>query len=225
MENENNAVNPAAYDAEMRQTYPFYDEFHRQIIETVRVHCKEPVSWLDIGSGTGTLAARAFQSLPVSKMICCEHHAALLDAARLRLPHSQTVFMQKNILHLALRERFDVITAVQSLHTLTMEEREQTVRSCYEKLRPNGIFLTFENILPFSQTGTDYAMILWTEYQKRMGKTDARCEAFLADYREKCRPVTISEQLSLLRRCGFEIAELLWCSGMQAGFYGIRTAR
>lgn len=28
-----------------------------------------------------------------------------------------------------------------------------------------------------------------------------------------------------LHRCGLEIAEVLWGSGMQAGFYGIRTAR
>ena len=225
MRNENSAVSAAAYDAEMRQIFPFYDEFHTQIIETVRMHCKEPVSWLDIGCGTGTLAARAFQSLPVSKMICCEPDADLLEAARLRLPHEHTVLMQKNILHLALWERFDVITAIRCRHVPSAAEREETVRCCFEKLRRNGIFITFETVLPFSETGAEYAVTLWTEYQKRMGRSDALCEAFFADYHAGCRPITVSGHLELLRRCGFETAEVLWLSGMQAGFYGIRTAR
>lgn len=58
-----------------------------------------------------------------------------------------------------------------------------------------------------------------------MGRSDAQCEAFLADYRAGSRPITVSGHLALLHRCGFETAEVLWLSGMQAGFYGIRTAR
>lgn len=225
MQNENKALTAVAYDAEMRQIYPFYDEFHRQIMETVRVHNTEPLTWLDLSCGTGTLAARAFQSLPVSRMVCCEKDPELLDIARMRLPAEQTVLLRQELLLPELRERFDVITAMQTFQNLESPAREQAVRSCYDRLRKNGILFIFENTVPASQTGTDHALTLWAEYQKRSGVPDEQREAFFEAYRSSCCPLTVTAHQALLHRCGFEIAEVLWLSGMQAGFYAVRTER
>ncbi|MBQ6041741.1 MAG: class I SAM-dependent methyltransferase [Oscillospiraceae bacterium] len=226
MENESYSVFSAAdYEAGIRQTYPFFDEFHRQILETVRVHYTEPVSWLDLGSGTGTLAARAFRTLPVRCMYCCEPSAELLETARKRLNAEQTVFLNQDFAELQLSERFDIITAVQVFHFLKPEEKVRAIRRCRDMLTANGMFFTFENIAKNSQEGEAVSMQLWREYQKRMGKTDDMLARHLARYRSSCYPMTIQEHLTMLQRCGFEQPEVLWVSGQQAGFYGIRRGK
>ncbi|MDE6762885.1 MAG: hypothetical protein K2J73_04325 [Oscillospiraceae bacterium] len=41
------------YDSEIRRTVPFYDDLYRQITETAKLLGDKPLSWLDIGCGTG----------------------------------------------------------------------------------------------------------------------------------------------------------------------------
>lgn len=40
------------YDAKIRQTLPFYEEFYEQVVGIVEVWGRKELSWLDIGCGT-----------------------------------------------------------------------------------------------------------------------------------------------------------------------------
>ena len=135
-----------AYDADVLACdragdYPFagYQALQEQIFEIV--HAREGVSVLDLGCGTGTMAARLGRAgHPVTGL---DFSPAMLAAARETAPQAR--FVQGELvlpLPKALAgERYDCIVATYSLHHLPDGEKYALLRGLRERLRPEGIVL------------------------------------------------------------------------------------
>ncbi|MEH2959607.1 hypothetical protein [Candidatus Merdisoma sp. JLR.KK006] len=62
----------------------------------------------------------------------------------------------------------------------------------------------------------------WKDYQYKNGRSREECENHVLRYNREYFPITIREQIHILHKCGFEHAEIFWCSYMQAGILGIK---
>jgi tRNA (cmo5U34)-methyltransferase len=118
--------------------------------------------------------------------------------------------------------RPDVVTAIQAHHYLTASERKMATQVCYDALNKSGIFITFENIRPFTEEGLETGKRTWGAYQLSRGKGEEAVGKHLQRFGTEYFPITVEEHLKLYRECGFETVELLWYSCMQAGFYCIK---
>jgi tRNA (cmo5U34)-methyltransferase len=49
----------------------------------------------------------------------------------------------------------DVITAIQSHHYMSLNERFEATNNCYGLLKNNGIYITFENVRPTTSSGVE----------------------------------------------------------------------
>lgn len=49
-----------------------------------------------------------------------------------------------------------------------------------------------------------------------------KCNGHIGRYGKEYFPISISEHLKVLEQCGFENAEIIWVSNMQAGLLGIK---
>lgn len=116
-------------------------------------------------------------------------------------------------------DTFDVITAIQSHHYLDEYTRLQAIKNCYRMLKPNGIFIAFENIMPLSKRGITIAQ---KYYQVSSGKTPIEAKQHINRFGKEYFPISIMEHINLLNEVGFSSIEILWPSYMQAGFYAIR---
>lgn len=67
--NSTAAFSSDSYDLEIRRTVPFYDELYRQISETAKALGNKPLSWLDIGCGTGKTAESVLGKILVEKFV------------------------------------------------------------------------------------------------------------------------------------------------------------
>ena len=56
----------------------------------------------------------------------------------------------------------------------------------------------------------------------RLGKSVEECEKHIKRYGEDYFPISISENMELMRNCGFKVVEILWLSNMQVGLWGIK---
>jgi tRNA (cmo5U34)-methyltransferase len=119
-------------------------------------------------------------------------------------------------------ERPDVITAILCHHYLQKGARLAATRKCYEMLKPGGLYITFENIMPLTAAGTEIGKTNWKNFQIAAGKTVEEAGNHIKRFGVEYFPITVEEHLSLLRSCGFKAVELLWYSYMQAGFYCIK---
>jgi tRNA (cmo5U34)-methyltransferase len=226
MKNLDNATaHPASeYDKNIRKSIPFYDQLHEATINVVSSYRNDPMIWLDVGCGTGTLIEKAYDVFPTTRFILADPSAAMLDLAAAKLNGKDRVTIQKPVAagQLVLTEQADVVSAIQSLHYLDINRRRQAVQNCYRLLRTGGIFVTFENIRPLTEKGTEVGKSNWQHYEVRAGKSVEEARKHVERFGVEFFPITIEEHLRLLREASFKVVELLWYSYLQAGFYCIK---
>jgi tRNA (cmo5U34)-methyltransferase len=212
------------YDQQVRRTIPYYDCFHDEALNIIKASGTSPKAWLDTGCGTGTLAVKAIMQCPETHFLLADPSPLMLHEAKRKLQgYTNIAFVESPTENLTdIVTHFDVVTAIQSHHYSTVQGREQATKVCYNLLNPKGIYITFENTRPFTPQGTTIDLANWKNWQIRSGKPQAQAEAHIKRFRIEYHPITIEEHLSLLRKTGFSVVELLWYSYMQAGFYCIK---
>lgn len=222
MNDNASAFHALEYDEKIKMTLPYYEDFYRLVIDIIKIQLNKPLKWLDIGCGTGKMAETAFETVDVQKFVFCDSSAEMIGIVKKRFPDKNAEFMASSVMKLEGNDQFDVITAIQVFHYLQREERIEAVRKCYNALSPNGIFITFENFAPYSEAGKHLFLERWRSYQLLQGKDDKECDKHIARYGKEYFPISISEHLQVLKQSGFETAEIVWVSNMQAGFLGIK---
>lgn len=216
------AFSPEKYDKGIVATLPYYEEYFMQIVDIAQTVLHTPVSWLDIGCGTGKMADIAIQNLPVKNMLCCDHSPQMLKIAKERIGCSNVEFLETSIQNLRYDSEFDVVTAVLLNHYFKYENRISNIKNCYNALRKNGLFFTVENFAPSSDRMRALYLERWRKYQRKNGKSEKECQNHMLRYNTKYFPITIAEQIEIFQKCGFEEVEIFWCSYMQVGIWGIK---
>lgn len=215
------------YDTQVRKAIPYYDNFHDETINILKAMHNEPKVWLDTGCGTGTMVQKAIKQFPSTRFVLVDPSAQMLNAAKTKLESynsANIVFLEAApTQNLSIqKEEFDVITAIQSHHYLTKSERIKATAVCFNLLASRGIYITFENIRPFTAEGTAIGKENWKQFQLTKGRDTQAVGEHMKRFGVEYHPIKVEEHLSLLRETGFSTVELLWYSYMQAGFYCIK---
>lgn len=214
------------YDRSVRQTIPFYETMHRQVIDLVKRIKPDVTCWLDTGCGTGYLAEIALPIFPQARFILADPSEEMLQQATKRFQGTRGTrvkFLQPvESQDLDVHGSIQVITAMQCHHYLHAPGRHKAIQSCYCILEPGGLFITFENIAPYTAKGVAIGLERWKHFQIEQGRSLSTVESHLKRFNTKYFPITVSEHLDLLKLVGFQVVETLWLSQMQAGFYAIK---
>ncbi len=216
------------YDEQIRRTLRHYDLFHEETIRLVEAVNPHPDVWFDTGCGTGTLVEKAADVFRATRFILADPSMGMLEEAGKKLSHYGAARVR--ILGPAAtcgvsldpEDSPDVITAIQSHHYHSMGWRRKATETSFSLLRPGGIFITFENIRPFTAKGIETALRMWRRFQLESGRKQADVERHIARLDTEYFPVTVEDHLRVYRGCGFGTVELFWYSCMQAGFYCIK---
>ena len=214
------AFNSHNYDTQIKKTLPYYDLFYGQVIDLVKTMYHGPVTWLDVGCGTGKMAQVAFETVPIESFVFCDSSIQMIQVVKERFPYDTVDFCVCDVQDINYSNAFDVITAIQVNHYLSKEDRKRSIDKCYASLKENGVFISFENFAPFTNTGKNIYLNKWKNYQLQQGKSMKECETHISRYGKEYFPITITEHIELLKKCGFKTAEILWVSNMQMGIWG-----
>lgn len=224
MKENRSAFKSEEYDRKINQTLPYYMEIHREIVNLAAMAAANPVHWLDVGCGTGQMAEVLQNRLAVEYFVFCDESEAMIDLVKSKhFPgFLRTEFVNRPVQELGYQDAFDVITAVLVNHYANGAKRAETMKTCFQALKPGGIYITVDNFAPeFSQSRELY-LKRWREYQISQGRTPDEAKKHLDRYGISYFPITISKQLELMKVCGFCTAEVFWLSNMQVGVFGIK---
>jgi len=219
---------PEDYDANISSIIPYYSAIHQEIINLVKSLPSSPKVWMDTGCGTGSLVSKAINEFQNTKFLLVDPSEGMLDQSRRKLssyPAGRLEFLRASATQefsQELKEKPDVITAVQCHHYLNSEGRKSATKMCYDLLREGGIYITFENIRPLTEEGIIIGKRYWGNFQLSRGRTEEEISKHLERFDTEYFPITVEEHLKLLREAGFKAVELFWYSYMQAGFYCIK---
>ena len=229
MKHKNNATSHKAedYDENVINTIPHYKSFHQETINLIKSMGFEPEIWLDTGCGTGNLAKKAMEEFRNAKFLLTDPSEGMLKQAQKKLSPAKIgrIEFLKPLPTQKLKEleeKPDIITAIQCHHYLSKEDRKKVVCMCYKLLKEGGVFITFENIRPFTEKGIEIGKKYWENFQLSCGRNPEEIKEHLKRFDQEYFPITIEEHLKLLRETGFSSVELLWFTYMQAGFYCIK---
>lgn len=217
-----------AYDQSVRATIPFYEQFHKETINFIKHYHSQPKTWLDTGCGTGELIAKAFSFFKDVQFTMCDPSESMIEAAKEKLQFipEDKIKWKPNVssvqLNEFINEPMDVATALLSHHYLSKEERQEATQTIYQLLKDGGIYITFENIYPASEMGTEIGLKRWAEFQIAAGRDEKEVLSHTKRFNKAYYPITLKEHLELLQQAGFKTYDVLWYSYMQAGFYGIK---
>ena len=172
------------YDFEITDTIPYYESFHDESLKLVKTILTDPDIWLDTGCGTGTLVQKALKEFDNTHFILADPSLQMLNLAKNKLlePYSERIkFLEPTETGNIIVDndyKPNVITAIQSHHYMSINQRFEATKNCYELLKHNGIYITFENIRPTTPTGVEIGLEYWKNFQESWGGIKKSRNAF-----------------------------------------------
>ena len=192
------------YDARIRTFIPHYEE-----MLDVAAAALEPRSRVivDLGIGTGALAARCLQRVPRAKIVGIDADAEILRSAQSRLP-GNAQFLCRSFLEAEIPDCDAVVASFALHHVRTLSAKGRLYSRIAASLRAGGQIITVD-----CQPAADGALAA----QQRLGwkahlmhsYSEREAEGYLEAWSHEDVYVTLNAEIELMYKAGFSV-EILW---------------
>src|SRR4051812_15056583 len=135
----------ASYDAPRRRLIPPFDAFYGTAVEALALLGRAPERVLDLGAGTGLLAARVAEAYPDAQIVLVDGAPAMLEQARVRLGE-RTEHRVADLADPLPEGPFDAVVSALAIHHLDDAAKQDLFRRVKEALPPGGVFVNAEQV-------------------------------------------------------------------------------
>jgi phospholipid N-methyltransferase len=242
----------ASYDADMEIMHPNRAKMVDVALEVLPFDADLSFTALELGNGTGFFTRCFLERYPRSKVIAVDIAQSMVDMAWARLGPLRdrvdfrigdfrrlreivsgresrlVVFSSYSLHHLNL-----VVFSSYSLHHLNVEEKTDTIRQSLALLQPGGWFLNADLVVSESAfvEGRIQEIRVNGIVRRAKGRDErfgdfASTRRFLDNLqaRDADQPVTLAEDLRILKRAGFADVSVFWLEYREAVCGGRRPA-
>ena len=219
----------AAYDAGMELMHPNRTKMVEVALEILPLEADARLTALELGAGTGYFTARFLEAYPRTKVIAIDGAEAMLELAKARLGERATnVDFQAGDfrdLRALVTDGFDVAYSSYALHHLDRLEKMALIREVLTLLRPGGWFVNADIIVSeapevearFQQLRVDGIVRRAAGADQRFADHEtARRYLDEMEARDGDQPVTLAEELRVLREGGLHDAAVYWLEYREA---------
>lgn len=214
-------IDLAEYDTRIRTFVPDYDHLLEaatgalDLLPTGRVHL------LELGIGSGALAARCLARLPRARLTGIDADPGILRQAATRLaPFGRRVTLESGDFTRMPLPTCDGVVASLSLHHLhTRRDKARTYRRIRTALAPGGLLVTADVALAEDPRARRQLVDAWRAYLRQFYSASETTAYFRAWSTEDVY-FTLHEELSMLRGAGLA-PEVIW----RAGAFAVLAAR
>lgn len=192
----------ADYDRTRRTYIPCFDDFYGAALELLPPDREPPLEVLDLGSGTGLLAALARPLLPRARFTLTDISESMLELARARFAGDASVrTLVADYVDGPIEGRYDVVMSALSLHHTPHERLPAVFRKVHDALLPGGLFVNADQALGTTERNEEAYERHWLEGVLRSGCSEA--DLAVAQERKKAdRTATMEQQLGWMRGAG-----------------------
>ena len=198
----------ADYDREIRRYIPAYDEMIATTVALVGGYI------IDLGTGTGALAAAILASKPATRVRMVDIDPAMLETARARTAQfGDRAEPSLESFDEPLRA-CDAVVASLALHHVPERERKTALyRRIREALRPGGILAIADATVHETGSAHDRIFELWAAEMATHGIERAEANALFAKWAGEDRYYPLAAELDMLAEAGFAQPECFWKYG------------
>lgn len=213
------------YDADMDLMHPNRSKMVDVALEVLPFPRTTALRAIDLGIGTGYFTERFLNHFPNSRVLGVDGAPAMIELAKVRLTSlaSRVQFVVgdfRKLQDLAPGAgTVDVVFSAYALHHLHRVDKENVLRQVAELLVPGGWFVNADLIVADSpEVENRLQQIRVAGIAERAGDTDSRftdlalTRQFLTDLelKEADQPLTLAEDLALLRGSGLKNSSAFW---------------
>jgi tRNA (cmo5U34)-methyltransferase len=198
-------IDLSEYDARIRTFIPDYGMLHDAVAGALgaAVRRRGPTI-VELGIGTGALAARCLEACPSARMVGVDEDAAMLAAAQVRLGDGLRTTIQDNFESIDL-PRCDAIVACLALHHVPPGPRRlRLFRRLYKRLRPRGVLISADCYPAADPRLAEADRAAWIAHlEKSYPPHEVR--GFFRRWAREDHYVPLLDEIVTLRRAGFTV--------------------
>jgi trans-aconitate methyltransferase len=205
------------YDARIRTFIPDYDAM---LDAAGRAVPRGARTIVDLGTGTGALAARCLARAPRARIVGIDSDRDILAMAARRLG-AQAMFVRGSFLRAPLPARCDAAVASFALHHVrTRAAKARLYRRLRSTLTPRGVVVTVDCHPSEDPAKAREERNAWTRHLRRVYSA-AEADSLLDAWSKEDVYVPLDSEIDLMERAGFD-ADVLWRRGSFAVIRGRR---
>ncbi|MGD0197493.1 MAG: class I SAM-dependent methyltransferase [Solirubrobacteraceae bacterium] len=199
----------SGYEQERRRVVPSFDAFYGAAVEAVGLAGRDVRRVLDLGAGTGLLAAHVLAAYPDAQLTLLDGSAGMLDRAR-KTFGERAAYVQGDLADpLPDGGPWDAIVSALAIHHLDDANKRHLFARAHAALSPGGMFVNAEQVAGPSAIFDDLYGRWHARRARAQGTTDAEWKAALESMRHD-RTASVEHQLTWLHEAGFADADCLW---------------
>ncbi len=193
------------YDHTRRQLVPCFDDLYGAALQLLPPQQSQPFRVLDLGAGTGLLAAMIAAHYPNAHLTMVDLAEEMLARAAERMaPYSERMrILPMDMTHVGTLGPFEVVVSALAIHHLADAQKQALFHDIATILTPGGRFIHIEQIRGPTPAIEDQYEAIW----QAAARTKGVGEADLAAARQRMlydQTVPLTLQLHWLTEAGFE---------------------
>jgi tRNA (cmo5U34)-methyltransferase len=199
------------YDALRRRLVPDFDAFYGAALEALGLVAPPVGRVLDLGAGTGLLAAMVTRAHPEAELVLLDGAGEMLAQARERLG-DRVSYVTADLGDPLPEGPWDAVVSALAIHHLDAAGKRDLFARVHDALAPGGVFVNAEQVLgPTPKLDAGYRERHRAQ-AFALGVSPAEWEATLERMsHDRCD--TVADQLAWLADAGFVDVDSPWRSG------------
>lgn len=224
----------ASYDADMNLMHPNRSKVVQIALDVVPFSREAAIQALDLGIGTGYFSERFLKYFPNSSVIAIDGAKNMIDMSKARLGKlSERVDFRTGdflrLKELIIAKEFDIVYSSYSLHHLNQHEKLSVVRDSLDLLKPHGWFINADIHVADSTLIEQRIQELRVRGlveraagsdERFMDSISTRCFLDDLEKRDADQPLTLIEDLRILRKAGLKGTAIFWAEYRDAVYGG-----
>ncbi len=210
-------VQAREYDAAIRRYIPQYEQMIASAVGLVRGDI------IDLGTGTGALAAAILDAHPTARVKCVDIDPAMLETARERLASFGD---RAELVHASFDAALppcDAVVASLALHHVPELDRKRALFArIHDALRPGGCLIIADCVVHAEGREREAAFATWSQWMARHGIAQAEADALFATWAGEDYYYPLAVELRMLADAGFARPECFWKYGPIAVYGGFK---